>query len=111
MDGLKQLVLRLANADRVGGRVTVVDGRTLILYDCMHWSCVSTDAVLARFPDVQISARACRQSLSGFTIVFHRGESTPREIVWFLVIVFGLACCFYMLLRPPWWPGSVALHI
>lgn len=105
-EALRQLVLRLANADRVGGRVVVVDPRTLLLHDCMHWGCHATDVVLSHFPDVQISVRASRQSLSGFTVVFHRGASTPREIVWYLVIGLGLACCCYLLARPPpWWSG------
>lgn len=107
MEALKELVLRLANADRVGGRVTVVDGSTLILNDCMNWSCVCTEHVLSRFPDVQISVRSSRQSLSGFSVVFHRGASTPREIVWYLLIGVGLACCCYLLLRPPWWSSGI----
>ena len=40
---------------------------------------------------------------SGITVIFRRGASTPREIVWYLVIGLGLACCVYLLLRPPWW--------
>jgi hypothetical protein len=110
MEVLKDLVLRLANADRVGGRVTVVDGQTLLLHDCTHWGCVNTEAVLYRFPDVQISVRSNRQSLSGFSVVFHRGASTPREIVWYLVIGLGVACCVYLLLRPPWWSRIIS-HI
>jgi hypothetical protein len=110
MDRLRALVLAQANAERVGGRATIVDARTIILYDCMHWGCHSTDAVVSQFPDVHISVRACRQSLSGFAVIFHRTGRAGRELAWFLVIGFGLACCTYILLRPPWW-GSGILHI
>ena len=110
MDRLRQLILRLANAERVGGRATIVDGRTIILYDCTHWGCHCTDAVLAQFPEVQISVRACRQSLSGYSIVFHRSGNTRAEIVWCLVIGLALAGCAYILLHPPWWSRSI-LHI
>jgi hypothetical protein len=110
MERLKALVLQQANAERVGGRVTVVDGRTLILYDCMHWGCHSTDVVVAQHPEVQISVRACRQSLSGFSVIFHRGGSGRRELAWYLAIGFVLAGCCYALLRPPWWPRGT-LHI
>jgi hypothetical protein len=107
MDKLRTLVLSVANADRVGGRATIVDGQTLILYDCMHWGCHSTDQVLSHFPEVQVSARACRQSLSGFCMVFHRRVSTGREMVWYLVIGLGIACCSYILFRPPWWSSRM----
>lgn len=107
MDRLRAFILAQANAERVGGRATIADSRTIILYDCMHWGCCSTDAVVAQFPDVHISVRACRQSLSGFTVIFHRGDRVTRELGWFIVIGLGLACCGYILLRPPWWGGGI----
>jgi hypothetical protein len=110
MDGLRSLVLDLSNAERVGGRAQVVDARTLILYDCVHWSSRCTDILVARYPEVQISVRACRQSLSGYSIVFHRSGNTRAEIVWCLVIGLALAGCAYILLHPPWWSRSI-LHI
>jgi hypothetical protein len=110
MESLKSLVLRLANVERVGGRATVLDAQTLVLNDCMHWSCHSTDTVLSHFPEVHISVRACRQSLSGFSVVFHVGKSMRGELAWYLVIGFGLACCCYVLPRPSWWGGTI-FHI
>lgn len=107
MDRLRALILRLANAERVGGRASIVDERTIILYDCTHWGCQCTDAVIAQFPEVQISVRACRQSLTGFTVIFHRADSRARELAWYFVIGFGLACCTLILLRRPWWVGVV----
>lgn len=107
MDRLRQLVLRLANAERVGGRAMVVDAQTIILYDCTYWGCHFTDAVQAQFPEVQISVRACRQSLTGFTVIFYRADSTRRELAWLSVIGLGLACCIYILLRPPWWASGI----
>ena len=102
MDKLRALVMQLACAERVGGRATVVDDRTLILYDCMHWSSSCTEVLLAQFPDVQISVRACRQSLSGYIVVFHRGGRLDQELLWYVVIGLGLACCGYVLMQPPW---------
>ena len=110
MEKLKKLILDLANAERVGGRVVVVDGQTLILNDCMNWGCHCTDVVLSHFPEVHISVRACRQSLSGFSVVFHVGKSMRGEFAWYLMIGFCLACCGYVLLRPPWWGGKI-FHI
>ena len=110
MDGLRQLVLQLSNAERAGGRAQIVDSRTLILYDCMNWSCRCTDVVSTQFPEVQISVRACRQSLSGFTLVFHRGAGMRKELFWLLVISLALAGCAYMLMRPPWTYRGI-LHI
>ncbi len=102
MDGLRSLVLDLSNAERVGGRAQVVDAKTLILYDCMHWSSRCTDILAARYPEVQLSVRTCRQSLSGYSVVFHRSGNTRVEIVWCLVIGLALAGCAYILLHPPW---------
>lgn len=110
MDKLRALVLQLSNADRVGGRAQVVDSKTLLLYDCMHWSCRCTDIVCGQFPEVQMSVRTCRSSLSGYVIVFHRNVVGRREILWYLVISLTLAGCAYVLLRPPWWSRSI-LHI
>lgn len=102
MDPLRALVLRLANVDRVGGRALIVDRQTLHLYDCAHWSCSCSDTVQSRFPEVQISVRSCRQSLTGFIVVFHYGGSLQREMLWYLLIGLGMACCGYLLFRPPW---------
>lgn len=110
MERLRTLVLQLSNADRVGGRAVVVDANTLVLNDCMHWSCRCTDVVLSHFPDVHISVRAHRQSLSGFSLVFHRGGKGRRELAWYLVIGLALACACYVLLKPPWWNKAI-LHI
>lgn len=110
MDGLRTLVLQLANAERVGGRATVMDSHTLVLYDCMHWSCRCTDIVASYYPEVQISVRGSSSSLSGFTLVFHWKRAGRRELLWYLVIGLALAGCAYVLLRPPWWSRGI-LHI
>jgi hypothetical protein len=60
-------------------------------------------------PHVHISVRACRRSLSGFTVVFHRNNHAGRELGWYLVIGFGLACCAFILLRAGWWGGGVVV--
>lgn len=110
MERLRAFILAQVNAERVGGRANIVDTRTILLYDCMHWDCCNTDAVVAQFPDVGICVRASRQSLSGFVVIFHRGDRRTREMGWLVVIGLGLACCSYILLRPPWWGGGI-LHI
>lgn len=103
MDRLKTLILRLANVDRVGGRVVAVDGRTLVLYDCMHWSCNYAEKVQSAHPEVQISVHSCRQSLSGFSVTFRLDASSGRELTWCLVIGLVFACCCYVLYMPPRW--------
>jgi hypothetical protein len=107
MDPLKKLVLSVVGADRVGGRATIVNLRTLILDDCMLWSCQCSDAVVAVFPEVLISVRASRHSLSGFSVIFSMGQNRSRETGWYLVIGLFLAGCVYVLLNPPWWTSGI----
>jgi hypothetical protein len=107
MDPLKKLVLHVVGAERVGGRATVVNPRTLVLDDCMLWSCQCSDAVMAVFPEVLVSVRASRHSLSGFSVVFHLGQNCGRETGWYFVIGLFLAGCFYVLLNPPWWTTGI----
>lgn len=107
IEGVKQLILQLVDAERLGGRVQVVDSVTLQLYDCMTWDSFCTDAVIARYPEVKISVRASRQSLSGFAVTFHLFRCARRETVWYLVIGLFLACCGYILLRSPWWNSAI----
>ena len=107
MESLRTLVMRLADTDRVGGRVQTVDAVTLVLYDCMSWDCYCTDSVLAHHPETRISVRSSRHSLSGFTVTFRLTRSTVKETGWFLVIGLFLAGCAYVLLRPPWWSSSM----
>lgn len=107
---IKELILLIVNADRLGGRVETVDRAHLVLYDCMSWDCSCTNAVLSRYPEVQISVRASRRSLSGFTVTFHVQRCTRGEAAWYLVIGLFLACCVFILRRSPWWTNAFA-HI
>lgn len=107
IEQIRGLVLLLVDAERLGGRVQIVDRQTLMLYDCMSWDCMCTDAVMARYPEVRISIRASRQSLSGFTVTFHVGRSTRRETAWYLVIGLFLSCCGYLLIKSPWWTHAI----
>lgn len=102
MEKLRNLILRLSNAERVGGRVHIFDSHTVVLYDCMYWASFNTDMVLAHYPEIQISVKACRQSLSGFQVTFTLPKSSRREAFWFMVIGLALASCAYVLLNPPW---------
>lgn len=110
IEGIKELILLLVHAERLGGRIQAMDGQTLVLYDCMTWDCFCTDAVIARYPEVRISVRASRQSLSGFTVTFHVRRCSRRETAWYFVIGLFLSCCGYILLRSPWWNSAIT-HI
>ena len=110
MDALRALVLRLAGADRAGGRVQVVDDKTLVLYDCMAWDSHCTESVVARYPEARISVRSSRQSLSGFAVTVHMGRNSMRETGWVVVIGLFMAGCAYILLHPPWWSNKLT-HI
>ena len=50
IEQLSNLVLLLADAERLGGRVQIMDAETLILFDCMNWDCFCTDAVVVKYP-------------------------------------------------------------
>jgi hypothetical protein len=105
---IKELILKIVNADRLGGRVETLNRTHLVLYDCMSWDCSCTNALLSRFPEVKISFRASRQSLSGFIVTFHVQRCTRGEAVWLLFIGLFLACCVFLLLRSPWWTKAIA---
>lgn len=112
MDRFRALVLCLASADRLGGRAQIVDGQTVVLYDCMYWSDACSEGLLAHYPETRITVRACRQSLSGFNVTFRCARNGGREAAWYLVIGLVLACCAYALARPPWWVAYARiLHI
>ena len=107
MDSLRTLVLRLACAERAGGRVQAVDDKTLVLYDCLSWDSHCTDAVVSRFPEARLSVRSSRHSLSGFTVTIHMGSNSLRETGWVVVIGLFMAGCAYILLHPPWWSNKL----
>lgn len=111
METMRQLILRLSNADRVGGRVEIIDSRTVVLYDCMYWGSHNTDVVLSHYPETRISVKSSRQSLSQFTVTFFFPQSLRKEIFWYVVIGLVLACCAYVLLRPPWAAEKLVQHI
>ena len=110
MDSLRILVLRLVGAERTGGRVQVVDEKTLVLYDCLSWDSHCTDSVVSRYPEARISVRSSRHSLSGFTVTIHMGRNSLRETGWVVVIGLFMAGCAYILLHPPWWSNKLT-HI
>lgn len=100
MEPLREHILLLCNADRAGGRAQILDEETIALYDCMDWSHALTDALTLLYPDLQLSVKASRQSLSGFVVHFRR----PRwysHLGWYAAIGVLLACCCYMLWSPP----------
>jgi hypothetical protein len=110
MEKLRSLILRLSNAERVGGRVQIIDSQTVVLYDCMYWASFNTDVILAHYPETKIHVKACRHSLSGFQVTFTVPRGSHREVFWYFVIGVVLACCAY-LLRPSWAADKFIQHI
>jgi hypothetical protein len=103
MTDLAELVSTLISVERVGGRVQRVGMTKLLVLDCMHWSQDFTDSVTRLFPDVGIDVCSNRQSLSGFTVglTWHGGGRV--DVVLYVAIAGGLACCIYTLFTSPWW--------
>ena len=108
LDDLAHFVGQLINMQRHGGRLQCVGGHQLVLRDCLHWPHDFTEAVHARFPDILIDVRGSRcNSLSGFLVVFTRGEEAARARgVWLVVIALALTGCAYALVGSPWWVGA-----
>jgi len=108
LHALAKFLRELCAAERLGGRTRVVDERTLELYDVMSWPHGATEYVQCDFPDVVTHVRSCRQSLSGFAVVFTwRGRGV--DLLWYVAISCGLACCVYLLCSSPWWRGVYPL--
>lgn len=110
VERVRASILRLINVERYGGRVRVEDPQTLVLYDCGSWGAECTEAVASVYPDVRISVRACRQSLTGFVIVFQLNRCLRAEVGWYFVIGGLISCCGFILFRSSWWP-SAAVNI
>lgn len=109
MQGLKELVLQLTCADRVGGRVQRVGSDRLELYDCASWSWKGTELVQHEFPEVVVDVRSCRHSLSGFAVVFIWKGGGRFEPLWYVAIAVVLTSCAYTLFAAPWWWGAYRL--
>ena len=100
---LAEFVLAMTGAERVGGRVKCVSSDRLELFDCARWTHHYMDSVLADFPDVCIDMCSCRQSLSGFAVIFHWRRRGRVEAMWYIAIALGLTSCAYALFTSPWW--------
>jgi hypothetical protein len=100
LEELRARIMSLSSADRRGGRIVAGAGRVLELFDCMEWNGEWTHALTAVCPELCVSIRASRSSLSGFVVRFEVTDG-GREWVWHVVIGCVLACCLYMLW--PYW--------
>lgn len=103
LEGLSVLVLSMTNAERTGGRIRRLTETRLELLDCMYWPQEATEMVQRDFPEVVTDIRACRQSLSGFSVLFILKGSGRLEVVWYIAIAVGLTSCAYALFASPWW--------
>jgi hypothetical protein len=100
MDEMRGRIMALSSADRRGGRLVAAGPRTLELFDCMEWDGEWTHALAAVCPELCVSVRANRSSLSGYVVRFEV-LSGGREWVWHVVLGLMLACCLYVLW--PYW--------
>lgn len=107
LHGLAGFLRELCAVERLGGRIRVVDERTLELYDVMSWPHGATEYVQCDFPEVVTHVRSCRRSLSGFVVVFAWREAGHVDLLWYAVLSGVLGCCVYLLLcGSPWWGGA-----
>jgi hypothetical protein len=104
------LVLALCNAERVGGRTRRLGSDRLELLDCTWWSHWATEDVQRRFPEVVVDVRACRQSLTGLSVVFIWRGGGRMDVLLYIVIAVGLTCCAYTLVTSPWWGAYRWIH-
>ena len=89
---LKQAILRLCEAPKRGGRLVADGPHTLTLYDCGSWTDMHTEALRARFPEIELDVQTCGKSLSGFVIVFRCREQGGLSLhVWLILIGFQVA--------------------
>jgi len=100
MEELRGRIVSLCGADRRGGRVLAGGPRTLELFDCMEWDGEWTHALAAACPELCVSIRASRSSLSGFVVRFEV-PAGGGEWVWHVVHGCVLAACLYVLW--PYW--------
>ena len=89
---LKQAILGLCEAPKRGGRLVADGAHALTLYDCGSWTDMHTEALRARFPEIELDVQASSQSLSGFVIVFRCREQGGLSLhVWLILIGFQVA--------------------
>lgn len=105
-DGLARLedfVGNMMDMERIGGRFHRAFGDRLELYDCLCWPQGASDRVQRHFPEVAIDVRSCRQSITGFAVVFIWTCRGGHEVMWCLAIAAALTGCAYVLVTSPWW--------
>ena len=100
---LQSLVSELVDSARVGGRFGRAGVDRLELYDCVCWPHGASEYVQREFPEVVVDVRSCRQSLTGFAVVFVWKGISHFEVAWYVAIALGLTGCAYILYTSPWW--------
>lgn len=100
---LECLVSELMDSARVGGRFGRVGVDRLELYDCLCWPHGASEYVQREFPEVVVDVRSCRQSITGFAVVFVWNGGSRFELAWYIAIALGLTGCAYVLYTSPWW--------
>jgi hypothetical protein len=95
---IKETILGLCEAPKRGGRlVSDGGGGRLLLYDCGSWTDMHTEALRARYPEVELDVQACSQSLSGFVIMF-RVRETPVMGQHLLLVLIGFVVALFIAL-------------
>lgn len=76
------------------GRLRFEDDGTLTLLDCSEWNWDHSNRLSVRFPDVHVTMRSSRESLSGFVVIFSKKQDSLATL-WLLLIGLLLAAVVY----------------
>lgn len=94
MEQLQRYLREQLNMDRCGGRMVSRDEGTLILYDVPTWSDRHASALLARFPEVELSVTSNAHSLSGFVVVVHMRPGGRMQVCAALFVLATLGMTY-----------------
>ena len=98
MERLRTMILKICNSERFGARAVITDQYSLTLYDCMEWKEEDTEKLRLHYPEVEILVKACKHSLSGFSLIFHIRHK-KREWMWIFIIGALISSCAFCVWR------------
>ena len=72
------------------------DEKTVVVYDCGHWSSAHSDALCSRFPCTDVSILPSTSSLSGFIVVV-KTRRDAAAFTWAIAVILtavmlGVTC-------------------